>query len=123
MIEKNIYKSILDNFKNKLGKTKEILPSTCIIGESVFTSMDVIGGKLYSNHLKNMNHVHKDNTNLVSVIITVGKDIIGGYTVFYDGLKTSYLGSRGHILKHLHGKMIFSTFKNSFPWRYSLEWI
>ena len=54
-----------------------------------------------------MNHVHKDAKDLVSIIITVGKYISGGDTVFYDGVKTSDLGSRDHILKHLHGRMIF----------------
>ena len=81
----------------------------------MFTSMAVIGGKLYSNHPKNMNHVHKDTKYLVSVIITVGKDISGGETVFYDGVKTSDLESRSHILKHLHGIMIFGPFENVFP--------
>ena len=72
------------------------------------------GGKLYRNHPKNLNHVHKDARDLVSVIITVGKYISGGDTVFYDGVKTSDLGSRAHILKHLHGIMIFGPFEN-FP--------
>ena len=44
--------------------------------------MAVICGKLYSNHPKNMNHVHKETKDLVYVIITVGKDISGGDTVF-----------------------------------------
>ena len=48
---------------------------------------------------------------MASVIITVGKDISGGYTVFYYGVKTSELGSRAHILKHLHGRMIFGPFE------------
>ena len=71
MIEKK-YKSILDNFEKKLEKAKEILPSTCRIGGTIFTSMGVIGGKLYINHPKNMNHVHKDSKDMVSVIITIG---------------------------------------------------
>ena len=76
--------------------------------------MAVIGGKLYSNHPKNLNHVHKDIKGLSSVIIIVGKDISGEGTVFYDVVKTSDLGSRAHILKHLHGRMIFGPFeKNS----------
>ena len=99
------------NLKEKLEMAKEILPSTCRIGETIFTSMAVIGGKLYSNHHKNMNHVHKDSKDMVSVIITVGKNISGGYTVFYDGVKTSHLGSRSHILKHLHGRMICGPFE------------
>ena len=73
--------------------------------------MTVIGVKLYSNHPKNMNHVHKYSKDMVSVIITVGKNISGGYTVFYDGVKTSHLGSRSHILKHLHGRMICGPFE------------
>ena len=76
--------------------------------------MAVIDGKLYSNHPKNLNRVHKDTKYLVSVIITVGKDISGGDTVFYYGVKTSYLGSRSHILKHLHGIMIFDPFEEFF---------
>ena len=73
--------------------------------------MDFIGGKLYSNRNKNVNHVHKDSKYLVSVIITLGKNISGGYTMFYDWVKTSNLGSRSHILKHLHGRMIFGPFE------------
>ena len=76
--------------------------------------MTVIVGKLYSNQPKNMNHINKDSKDMVSVIITVGKDISGGYTVFYDGVKTSDLGSRANILKHLHGRMIFSPFEKVF---------
>ena len=80
------------------------------IGETIFTSMAVIGGKLYRNHPKNLNHVNKETKDLVPVIIILGKYISGGDTVFYDGVKTSDLGSRAHILKHLHGRMIFGPF-------------
>ena len=59
---------------------------------------------------------------MVSVIITVGKDKIGGDTVFYDEVKKSYMGSRAYIIKHLHEKMIFGPFEKN-PLRYSLEWI
>ena len=96
--------------KGKLEKAKEILPSTCRIGETIFTSMAVIGDKLYRNHPKNLNHVHKDIKYLVSVIITLGKDISGGDTVFYDGVKPSDFGSRDHILKHLYGRIVFGLF-------------
>ena len=44
----------------------------------------------------------------------MGKDISVGDTVFYYGVKTSYLGSRSHILKHLHGRMIFGPFEKVF---------
>ena len=36
-------------------------------------SIDTIGGKLYSNHPKNMNRAHKYNKDLLSIIITLGK--------------------------------------------------
>ena len=73
--------------------------------------MDVIVGKLFSNHPKNLNHVHRDSKDFVSVIITVGKYIRGGDTVFYDGMKTFDLGSISHVLKYLHRRMIFGPFK------------
>ena len=49
--------------------------------------MAVIGGKLFSSHPKNLKRVHKDIKDLVSVIITLGKDISGGDTVFNDEVK------------------------------------
>ena len=75
--------------------------------------MDVIGGRLFSNHHRNLNNVYKDNKYFVSVIITLGGNISGGDTVFYDGVKISDLESRAHILKHLHGRMIFGPLKNN----------
>ena len=76
--------------------------------------MAVIGGKIYSNHPKHLNHVHKYTKYLVYVIIKPGKNISGGDTVFYDGVKTHDLGIRAHILKHLHGRMIFVPFEKVF---------
>ena len=40
-----------------------------------------------------------------------GGNISGGETVFYDGVKTSDLGSRAHVLKHLNGIMVFGPLK------------
>ena len=76
--------------------------------------MDVIGGKLFSNHPKNMNHVHKYTDYLFSVLIYLGKNISGGETVFYDRLKSSDLGNRAYVLKHLHGRIIFGPFEKFF---------
>ena len=72
--------------------------------------MAIIGGKLFSNHPENLNRVHKDSNYFVSVIITLGGGISGEDTVFYDGVKTSELGSISHVLKKLHRRMIFGTF-------------
>ena len=57
-----------------------------------------------------MNHLHKDIKDLVYVITTMGKYISGGDTVFNDGLKTSDLGSRDHVLKNLHRRIRFGPF-------------
>ena len=51
---------------------------------------------------------------MFSVIISVVKDISGGETVFYDVVKPSDFGSRAHILKHLHGRMVFGSFEKKF---------
>ena len=51
---------------------------------------------------------------LVSAIITLGKDISEVDTVFYDGVKSFDFWSRAHILKHSHGRMVFSPFEKVF---------
>ena len=51
---------------------------------------------------------------MVSVIITLGKDISRGDTVLYDGMKPSEFGSRAHTLKNLHGRMVFGPFEKVF---------
>ena len=99
--------------KEKLEKAKEILPSTCRVGGKFSTSMAVIDVKLFSNHPKNLNYVYKDSKDLVYVIITAVKNIRGGDTVFYDGVKTYELESRAHVFKHLHGRMIFGPFEKN----------
>ena len=76
--------------------------------------MDVIGGKVFSNSPKNMNHVHKDTKYLFSVIITLGTNTRGGDTALHDGVKTYYLGIRYHVLKHLHGRMGFDPFEKNY---------
>ena len=52
-----------------------------------FTSIVVIGGKIYSNNPKNMNNVHKDSNELVSVIINMVTNVRGGDKLLYDRLK------------------------------------
>ena len=79
-------------------------------GNIFFASISAIGRKVYINHPKNMNCVHKDSKYLVSVIITMDIYISGGDIVFYDGLKKTDLVRRAHVLKHLHGRMILGPF-------------
>ena len=76
--------------------------------------MAFIGSRIFSNHHKNLNYVHKDSKDLVSGIITMGKYISGRDNVFNYEVKTSDMGSRAHILKDLHRRIIFGPFgKNS----------
>ena len=90
---------------------KSLPPTTATEVKVVSQILHVIGSKLYSNQPKNLNHVHKYSKYLVSVIITLGGNISGGGTVFYDEEKTSDLGSRAHVLKHLNGIMVFGPLK------------
>ena len=81
------------------------------MGGNIFTAMSVIGDRLFSNHPKNINHVHKYSKDLVSVIITMGGNINVVDSVFYDGVKTFDLGSIADVFKILHGRMIFGPFE------------
>ena len=58
-----------------------------------------------------MNHFHKDTKYFLSGIITMGTNIRGGFIVFYYKVKTSDLVSRAHVLKHLHGRIVFGPFE------------
>ena len=64
---KNYANQYWSYLKLKLEKANEILPSTCRIGKTIFTSMAVIGGQLYQNHARNLNHIHKDTKDLVQL--------------------------------------------------------
>ena len=63
-------------------KAKEKISKQCIIGDTCFTSVENIGGNLFTRNQKNLNHVHKDSNDLLSTIIILGTDVHGGETVF-----------------------------------------
>ena len=65
-----------------MDKAKEMIPKECRIGDTCFMSFSTIGGNLYTRHLKNINHVHRDSKDILSVIIILGTDVNGGETVF-----------------------------------------
>ena len=73
------------NLVSTMDKGKEMIPRKCIIGDTCFTSFETIGGNLYTRHANNLNHVHRDSKDLLSVIIILVTDVNGGETVFYDG--------------------------------------
>ena len=68
------------------------------------TSISSIRELIYSNSPKNMNNIHKDSKDLVSVTISLGKSISQGGKVLYYGLKQTKLGGKDHVLIHLHGR-------------------
>ena len=77
-----------------------MIPKECRIGDTCFTSLEIVGGNLYTRHPKNLNHLHKDSKYLMSVIIILGTDVHGGETVFYDGKNMNEIRKRAHVLKH-----------------------
>ena len=64
------------SFGRTMDKAKERIPKQCRIGDTCFTSLATIGGNLYTRHANNLNHVHKDSPNILSVIIILGTDVI-----------------------------------------------
>ena len=73
------------NLERSMEKAKYIIPKECRIGDKCFTSLATIGGNLYTIHAKNINHVHKDSKDILSVIIILGTNVNGVETVFHDG--------------------------------------
>ena len=93
-----------------LEKAKYDIPKQCRIGDKCFTSLVTIGGNLFTRHMKNMNHVHKDGNDLLSVIIILGTNVHGGETVFNDGVNMSDIEKRVHVLKNSHGMCVVGAF-------------
>ena len=93
---------------------KEKIPLQFRIGVTCFTSIYIIGGKIYINHTKNVNHVHKYSKDLVPVIITTETNVSGGETLFYDGKKYTDLGKRAHVLKNKNGRILIGPFERCF---------
>ena len=104
----------MENFGKFLTAAKQKIRLQFRIEETCFTSIDVIGGKICSNNPKNMNYVHKDSKDLVSVTINLGKNISGGGTVFNVGVKKKDSIKRYHVLKYLHGRIIMGPFERCF---------
>ena len=75
----------LQNLGSMMDKAKEKIPKQYRIGDTCFTSLETIGGNLFTRHPKNLNRLHKDSNNLLSVIIILGTNFHGGETVLYDG--------------------------------------
>ena len=72
--------------------------------------MATIGGNLYTRLAKNLNHVHNDSKDLLSVIIILGYNVNGGEKVFNDGENMNAIREKAHVLKHSHGRCVIGYF-------------
>ena len=100
------------NFRRIMEEAKLMIPKEYRIGDTCFTSLETIGGNLYTRHVKNLNHVHKDSKDskyLMSVIIILVTDVNGGEIVFNYGKNTNDIGKRAHVLKHSHGRCVIGS--------------
>ena len=70
------------NLESIMDKSKEMIPKECRIGDTCFTSLETIGGNLFTRHPKNLNHLHKDSNDILLVIIFLGTNVHGGKIVF-----------------------------------------
>ena len=98
------------NLGSTMDKAKETIPKECRIGDTCFTSLETVEGNLYTRHLKNLNNLHKDSKDLLSVIIILGKDFHGDETILYDGENKNDIGKRAHVLKNSHGRCVIGYF-------------
>ena len=71
------------NLGRIMNQAKSMIPVEFRISDTCFTTLATIEGNLYKRHLKNLNHLHKESKDLLSVIIILGTDVHGGETVFF----------------------------------------
>ena len=98
------------NLGRIMKEAKRMIPKECKIGDTCFTSLANIGGNLYTRHVNNIDHLHKDSKYLLSVIIISGTYVNGGETVFNDGENMNYIEKRAHVLKHSNGRCVIGSF-------------
>ena len=98
------------NLGRIMNESKTMIPKECRIGDTCFTSLTTIGGNLYTRHVKNLNHVHKEGKYLLSARIILGTDVNGDETVLYDGENKNDIGKIAHVLKHSHRRCVIGSF-------------
>ena len=102
-------------------KSYRKVPSEWRIGETCFTSIAVIGEKLYINHPKNINHVLEYSKDLMSVIITIVTIYKWrGHMVLLWSLKNK-LRKKITCPKTFTWENIHRSIWYMIPWRFSLE--
>ena len=81
-----------------LDEVRENIHKQCIISDTCFTSLEIIGSNLFTRYPKNLNHVNRYSNDILSVIIILGTNLYGDETVFYDGMNMNDIGTRAHVL-------------------------
>ena len=92
-----------ENIQEQLNNPPLIKFQIC---KTYFTSIPTIGGKLYSNHTKDMENVKKGVSDY-----NTGKNVSGGVSVFNDGVIYIGLVNISHNIKHLYGRCFVGTFE------------
>ena len=69
--------------------------------------MATIGGNLFTRHPNNLNNIHNDSNDLLSLIIILEKNVHGGKKVINDREKINDIGKRAHVMNHSHGSCVF----------------
>ena len=88
-----------------MDTAKEKIPGKYRIGDTCFTSLTTIEGNLYTKYTKDLNHVHKEVNDLLSVIIVLGNDVHSGQIIFIvNGITMNNIGKGSHVLRHSHGR-------------------
>ena len=59
---------------------------------------------------KNINHVHKDINDLLSVIIILGTDVHCGKIYILNGMTMNKIGKQEKFIKHSHGRCVVGDF-------------
>ena len=65
-----------------MDTVKEKVPKQFRIGDTCFTSLEIIGGDLSTRHSINISHLRKDSNDILSVMIILGTYVHGGEKLF-----------------------------------------
>ena len=98
------------NLGRTMEKTKDKIPKEFRIGDTCFMSLATIGGNLFKRHSNNLNHVHINSNNLMSVITILGTNVHGGETFFYDEVNMYDIGKIAHVMNNSHGRCVVGPF-------------
>ena len=97
------------NLGTIMDTTKQMIPKQFIIGDIFFTQLATNEGDFSTRNPKSTNHLHKDSSDLLSVIIIMRKYFDGGVFLL-NGMNTNDTGKRAHVLKHSHKSFLVVAF-------------